>query len=44
MNEELSSVKQKIHSRRSDLNDLANSDLPAAELAEALLEVCDGEK
>jgi len=35
---------EKIEEQRDDLEALTETDLPAAELAEALLEVADGEK
>lgn len=34
-------LEAKINERRDDIEDLAETDLPAADLAEALLEVAD---
>jgi len=42
--EQTKTAAEKIEEQRDDLEALTETDLPAAELAEALLEVADGEK
>jgi len=42
--EQTKTAAEKIEEQRDDLEALTETDLPAAELAEALLEVADGEE
>lgn len=44
VNTQSDSSTAKINNRREDLADLADSDLPCNQLAEALLEVAESEK